>query len=96
MMNGLGKRQQIVQNDGVPVLHHFFKFAQLLNAQRNEFKGAFVQGVLLPGMDKANISLVAVDVNDATNGRVVFDKGPRTVENFLQKMGFTGIAGTGD
>jgi hypothetical protein len=36
-------------------------------------------------MDKADISFVAIDVNDATNRRVVLDKGLRMLENFLQQ-----------
>jgi hypothetical protein len=36
-------------------------------------------------MDKADISVIAVDVNDATNGRVVLDKGFWMLENFLQQ-----------
>jgi hypothetical protein len=44
-------------------------------------------------MDKANVSFIAIDVNDATNGRVVFNKGSRTVENFLQEVRLARIAG---
>jgi hypothetical protein len=47
-------------------------------------------------MNKANVSFVAIDVNDATNGGVVFDKSPRTEENFLQEMSFSRITGTSD
>jgi hypothetical protein len=53
-------------------------------------------GVVVPGMNKANVSFVAVDVNDATNRGVVFDKGPGVEENFLQEMSLAGIASTGD
>ena len=52
--------------------------------------------LLLPRMNKANVSFVAVDVNDATNGGVVFNKGPGVEEIFLQEMSLAGIAGTGD
>ena len=53
-------------------------------------------GVVVPRMNKANVSFVAVDVNDATNRGVVFDKGPGVEENFLQEMSLAGIASTGD
>jgi hypothetical protein len=53
-------------------------------------------GVVVPGMNKANVSFVAVDVNDATNRGVVFDKGPGVEENFLQEMSLAGIASTSD
>ncbi len=52
--------------------------------------------VVVPRMNKANVSFVAVDVNDATNRGVVFDKGPGVEENFLQEMSLAGIASTGD
>jgi hypothetical protein len=55
-----------------------------------------LRGVVVPGMNKANVSFVAVDVNDATNRGVVFDKGPGVEENFLQEMSLAGIASTGD
>jgi hypothetical protein len=47
-------------------------------------------------MNKANVSFVAVDVNDATDRGVVFNKGPGVEENFLQEMSLAGIASTGD
>jgi hypothetical protein len=53
-------------------------------------------GVVVPRMNKANVSFVAVDVNDATNRGVVFNKGPGVEENFLQEMSLAGIASTGD
>jgi hypothetical protein len=55
-----------------------------------------LRGVVVPGMNKANVSFVAVDVNDATNRGVVFNKGPGVEENFLQEMSLAGIASTGD
>jgi len=55
-----------------------------------------LRGVVVPRMNKANVSFVAVDVNDATNRGVVFDKGPGVEENFLQEMSLAGIASTGD
>ncbi len=45
-------------------------------------------------MDKANVSLVAVNVNDAMNGSVLFNKGPRVMKNFLQEVGLAGITGS--
>ena len=53
-------------------------------------------GVVVPRMNKANVSFVAVDVNDATNRGVVLDKGPGVEENFLQEMSLAGIASTSD
>lgn len=53
-------------------------------------------GVVVPRMNKANVSFVAVDVNDATDRGVVFNKGPGVEENFLQEMSLAGIASTGD
>jgi hypothetical protein len=53
-------------------------------------------GVVVPRMNKANVSFVAVDVNDATDRGVVFNKGPGVEENFLQEMSLAGIASTSD
>jgi hypothetical protein len=99
VVNGLGEDQQIVQNDHVAALDHVFQFAQFLNAQADQFKSDDGGGgvlLLLPRMNKTLVSLVAVDVNDATNGGVVFNKGPGVEENFLQEMRFARITGTGD
>ncbi len=100
VVNGLGEDQQIIQNDNIAVLDHVFKFTQFLNAQAHQFKieggASGVLLLLLPRMNKANVSLVAVDVNDAMNGGVVFNKGPGVEKNFLQEMSLAGITGTGD
>lgn len=55
-----------------------------------------LRGVVVPRMNKANVSFVAVDVNDATDRGVVFNKGPGVEENFLQEMSLAGIASTSD